>query len=75
MAVYISKTATDIDIKFSVEFSKELETLMKLPQRRYEGTLKTASKTRVVIKLRDDDPKKKPEWPDVRTTLTYTVHS
>ena len=71
MAVHIMKTKTDYDYKFSVEFSEELKTLMKLPQRRYEGTLKSATKTRVVIKLRDDDPKKKPTWPDVRLSLPY----
>ena len=69
LTVSCAKGDSTKDIAFSIEFSKDLKTLMILPQTIYTGTLNPASKTRVNITLRAKD--KIPKWPDVRTTLPY----
>ena len=69
LTVSCTKGASTTDIPFKIEFSKDLKTLLHLPQTIYSGTLNPASKTRVNITLRAKD--KIPKWPDVRTTLPY----
>jgi hypothetical protein len=54
-------------INFSVEFSQELVKILQLAQAKFSGDI-TATKRKVLIKLRAEAPK---SWPDLRKELLF----